>query len=252
MSFKNVGRVWTNSSYEEYLKTIKPPSWANKIVFHHCAAPSLKQRPNGFVLQYIINIQNFYQNDKDWSSGPAFFIDDDQIWGMTPPTEKQIHAIAFNGNSISAEVLGDYDNEDPFNNRGFECWKLAADWGWATLNWLGLKPSTKTVYFHRDDPNTTKTCPGTKVKKDWLIEMIKAKEYLKEPEKIILPEVFPVAEFVTTKKGYTYEDVKKLLKIKNGLVFFGEDWLEGGYFDKTKQTTVAPLSELNAIIKKGS
>lgn len=251
MSFKNVGKVWSIPSYEEYLKTIKPPSWAKSVTMHHTSSPSLAMRPIGLTAQHIINIRDYYKG-KGWGSGPHFFGDDDDISGMTPPNEYSIHAPAFNRNSISYEVLGDYDKESPLNNRGFECWKLAADWAFVTLEWLGLKANTKTVHFHRDDPNTSKTCPGTKVEKNWFIDMVKAKDFLKKPDILVAPESFPVAEYVVSKKGYTYDDVKKLLKIKNGLVFFGEDWLENGFYDKAKQTTVAPLKELDAIVKKGS
>jgi hypothetical protein len=250
MSYKNVGRVWDILSYEEYLKTVKAPPWATKVTIHHCSSPSLKQRPKGLLAEHLNNLKSYYQNTKGWSSGPHYFIDEDQIWGMTPPTEKGVHAVAYNSNSIGAEILGDYDSEDPFNGRGQECWKLAADWAWVTLKWLNLKPSTKTIVFHREDPNTTKTCPGTKIEKNWFIEMVKAKDFLKEPAPFVTPEVLPIAEFVTSKKGYSYEDVKKLLKVKNGLIFFGDDWLEGAYYDKQKNLSVAPLSELNNIVKK--
>ncbi len=250
MSFKNVGRVWSLQSFEDYLKTIKKPDFADKVVLHHTWAPSLAQRPVGFQAQHIINMRDYYQKTLGWSSGPHLFIDEDDILGMTPLIERGIHASSFNSTSLGLEILGNYDSEDPDKGRGKECWKLAADTTYLLLEWLELKPSTRTIFFHRDDPKTSKTCPGSKVQKEWFIDLVKAPEFNKKTIELIPPEVAPVAQFVVTRKGYTYNDVKMLLKIKNKLVFFGEDWLEGAYYDQTRETTVAPVGELEAIAKK--
>lgn len=250
MSFKNVGKVWSNSSFEEYLKTIKPPTWAKSVTLHHTASPSLAMRPIGLTAQHINNIASYYKNKLGWSSGPHLFIDENDIWGMCPLTEYGVHAVSFNRNSIGIEVLGDYDEENPKENRGLECWKLASDATYLLLKWLGLKPNTKTVLFHRDDPKTSKTCPGKKVQKDWILEMVKAKDFLKQPEEPIVNEFLLLSEYVIAQKGYTYDDVKKLLKVKNGLTFFGEDWIEGAFYDKAKKATFAPIKELESIVKK--
>jgi len=250
MSFKNVGRVWSLQSFEAYLKTIKKPDFADKVVLHHTWAPSLAQRPNGFLAQHLINMRDYYQKTLGWSSGPHLFIDDDDIFGMTPLGEKGIHAASFNASSLGIEVLGNYDSEEPDRDRGKECWQLAADTTYLLLEWLDLKPSPKTIFFHRDDPKTSKTCPGLKVHKEWFIEMVKTPEFNKKSIDLVVPEVVPVAHYVVTRKGYTYDEVKRLLKIKNKLVYFGEDWLEGAYYDPAREATVAPIGELEAIARK--
>lgn len=65
-----------------YLATIKPPTWATSITLHHCGAPSLAQRSNGFSAQHLANLRHFYEVNKGWSSAPHLFVDDDQLWGM--------------------------------------------------------------------------------------------------------------------------------------------------------------------------
>ena len=92
MSFANVGKVWTVDSFREYLKGIKRPVYAKSITLHHTGAPSLGQRPRGFLIQHIHNIQSFYKS-LGWNRGPHLFIDEDQFFGMTPLTVSGIHAV---------------------------------------------------------------------------------------------------------------------------------------------------------------
>jgi hypothetical protein len=162
MSFANVGKVWDAVSFREHVKGLDL-SWATGITMHHTAAPSLEQRPRGLTIQHIRNIQDFYQNEKQWSRGPHLFIDDDEIFGMSPLTERGVHAKSFNSSHIGIEVLGDYDEEDPNSGRGLSCWQTAAQ---AVAILIELHPHLKQINGHRDDPRTSKSCPGKKVDLD--------------------------------------------------------------------------------------
>jgi len=175
MSFDAVGDVWRLPDFDNHLRSIVSPGWARAVCLHHTAAPSLAQRPDGLSKQHIRNIRDFYQK-KGWQSGPHFFIDDTEgcVMGMTPLHEKGVHASTFNSSAFGIEVLGDYDREDPLSGRGLKCWENAAAATRSLLDFLGLPATPATVLFHRDDPKTTKTCPGTKVKKDWFIDLVKA------------------------------------------------------------------------------
>ncbi len=84
------------------------------------------------------------------------------------------HARSFNKKSIGIEVLGDYDTEDPLRGRGLKCWTMASKAVAIILTRKGLPANSLTIKFHRDDPKTNKTCPGTKVTKSWFVEMVKA------------------------------------------------------------------------------
>ncbi len=172
MSFANVGKSWDVTKFEAYLATLTRPSWAKAVVLHHTAAPNLRTRPVGLTDQHIRNIQDFYMNDKGWSAGPHLFVDDHRIMGMTPLTEKGVHAVSFNSSAIGIEVLGDYDTEDPKSGRGFEAWTNAAAATNILLAWLKLTPSDKTVLFHRNDPRTDKSCPGKLITKDWVLHLM--------------------------------------------------------------------------------
>lgn len=179
MGFQNVGKIWTPASLADYLESLEKPSWAKSVTLHHTGSPSLTQRPSGFTIQHIQNIRDFYarpksKDGKGWSAGPHLFVDEDELFGMSDFRFKGVHAVSFNSNSIGIEVLGNYDKglEDPKAGRGLRCWMNAAAATKVLLDWLKLKKSATTVLFHRDDPKTSKTCPGTEVTKDWFLSLI--------------------------------------------------------------------------------
>lgn len=249
MSFDNTGKVWTLEGLAAYLKTIKAPSWAKAVCLHHTAAPSLYQRPDGFLAKHLENMRSYYSRELGWRSGPHLFIDEDQVWGMTPLTETGVHASSFNRSAIGIEVLGDYDNEDPKKGRGLQCWQTTAAATKMLLEWLNLPANDKTVLFHRDDPKTTKTCPGGKVQKTWVLDLIKNSEAkLSQPEKSS-NSFRPLAQALK-EKGYTDSEIKNGLKIRSGKVFWRDTWLEKAYYERSAQTTLASQEEINLIPKK--
>jgi hypothetical protein len=174
MGFENVGRVWSPSEFRQYLGTIQRPVWCRAITLHHTGVPSLAQRPRGFLPNHMTATQHYYQRTNGWSAGPHLFIDDDQCWGMTDFRQTGVHARSFNRMAIGIEVLGNYNEESPNTGRGINCWNTAASASRALLDWLGLEANLQTVLFHRDDPRTTKTCPGSLVQKNWVIDLINA------------------------------------------------------------------------------
>jgi len=268
MAFENVGLVWTPESLAHYLSSIEKPNWCKAITLHHTAAPSLAQRPKGLLLQHIENLRHFYQDDKKWSAGPHLFIDDDQIFGMCDLRRKGVHAVSFNSMAIGIEVLGDYDSEDPLSGRGLNCWTTAATTTRILLNWLGLSANKDTVLFHRDDPTTKKSCPGNKVKKDWLLGLITAPAPARIAVGMDKSDVgidwdkwdyrgerwcVPVREFLVA-NGIPSKTVVAGLKSIGGLFYFGNELLEGAYYVgkdsklKPNQCTWAPARELIELV----
>lgn len=248
MSYNAIGKVWTAESFEQSLSNTSKPQWCNAICLHHTAAPSLQMRPKGLLMQHIHNMKDGYVA-KGWKSGPHLYIDEDQIYAMTPLSEKGVHAVSFNSRAIGIEVLGDYDSEDPFTGRGLQCWHLAAKTTHLLLKWLNLPINENVVLFHRDDPKTSKTCPGTKIDKKWFIDLMYREmnsTAFKEPQ-TTKQQCMPVIDYAVNNKGYSYSEAVKLLKKVNNLFVFDNDWLEGAYYDAAAKTTVAPTSELQVI-----
>ena len=251
MSYANVGKVWTVESFREYLKGLKRPSYAKSVTIHHTGAPSLAQRQNGLLAQHILNIQSYYKS-LGWSRGPHLFIDEDQVFGMTPLNVPGIHAVSFNRSSIGIEVLGDYDSEDPLSGRGLQCMKNAAAITKALFEWLDIPINETTLKFHRDDPKTRKTCPGKKVKKDWFISLVQSSSSQSTP---VIPifsmpsEEVPIIDYVVKHKGYKIDAAVKALKVKNGVTTFNGAWIESARYDSKLQLTVARAHELDADIQ---
>jgi hypothetical protein len=84
--------------------------------------------------------------------------------------------VSFNAMSWGVECVGDFDREK-FDGavrdkyvEGLACLHIATG--------LQLAPFSRGVrglHFHRDDPKTTKTCPGKGVDKAALVNLVKAK-----------------------------------------------------------------------------
>jgi hypothetical protein len=161
---KILSNAYRPDEFAAYLQTLKWGAWKpSLVVIHHCAAPSLAQRPHGFQSQHMRNLQSFYES-KGWSAGPHLFTDDDQVWTFSPMTACGVHAVSFNSTGIGIEMLGDYDTEDPWTGRGLQVLTTTCLAVKAILARLQLTPAA--IRFHRDDPRTTKTCPGKKITKD--------------------------------------------------------------------------------------
>jgi N-acetylmuramoyl-L-alanine amidase CwlA len=167
---KIIGKGLHLPEFARYLDEVKFPTWRPRsIVIHHCAAPSLAQRPHGFLDQHMLNLQDFYEG-KGWSAGPHLFIDEDQAWLFTPLNQRGVHAISFNSSSIGIEMLGDYDTEDPKSGRGLQVLTTTAEVVRLLMKKLSL--TKKDILFHRDDPKTNKTCPGKKITKEWFLSIV--------------------------------------------------------------------------------
>lgn len=258
MSYANVGKVWSDDSFKEYLKTVKKPSWARAVTIHHTAAPSLAQRPNGFLIQHIHNIMNYYRGTLKWNRGPHLFTDEDEIFGMTPLTVQGIHAVSFNSYSIGVEVLGNYDIEDPFSGRGLKCWELAARCTSDLLDWIGVAPSSTSVLFHRDDKRTSKSCPGRRITKPWFLDLVnksKAGSTTTSTTTTLSPhgegsvDIFePVVDFMMRERKVNFAAASQPLRREGKLYFYNDHWLERAYYDAAKKLTIAPVSELKEAL----
>jgi hypothetical protein len=243
MSFSNAGKNWNRAELRAYLKSLKRPDWIKGVTFHHTAFPDLKMRPAGWSPKLIGYMRDGYQNDRGWNRGPHFYPDDNTIWGLTPPDVAGIHAVSFNRTHVGIEVLGNYDEETHLSGRGARCWSHAFDCAAEVLEWAGLQPGPKTVNFHRDDPKTSKSCPGSKISKEFAIEGVIAAANLGNTKPAPEQRVFVVVAEWLRVNGRT----EKLTKKENQF-FVGSMWIESARYDKEKQATFADEAELRKDI----
>jgi len=159
MSFSNIGKVWTVETLREYLEGVAIPAHIRGVTVHHTAFPDLVMRPKGFTVQHMKNIRHGYIHDKGWSAGPHLFVDEDQGFGMTAFTDRGVHAQSFNSTHLGVELLGDFDRlAEAESERGVAVIRNGAKMVAVLLDKLGL--DVGSLNYHRDDPQTDKTCPG--------------------------------------------------------------------------------------------
>lgn len=273
MAFSKVGIVWNSTSFTQELKEVPKPNWCKAITIHHTSSPSLNQRPNGFTVQHIKNIKDYYVNTMHWESGPHFFIDDkndDFIFGMSSYCEKGIHAGNFNNHSIGIEVLGDYDLEDPTNGRGLICWENAANLTSILLKWLELDINEDTIIFHREEPSALRmerTCPGRKIDKNWFISLVKRhSEINNNPVKFDLGHEWkkwqihngiwcvPVFDYLES-RGISASKIWKNLHKRDEDFYYADYKIQGAYYIgenadiEPKNCTWAPIIEVLKLTK---
>lgn len=193
MSFSSVGQVFDPTAFREHVSRLDL-GWARSVTIHHTASPDLAMRPKGFTIQHMRNLAHYYGQEMKWSRGPHLFTDEDQIFGLSPLTERGIHAVNFNADSIGIEMLGNYDTEDPFTGRGQQVLATTAAATVILLERMGKLPSAHTVLFHRDDPKTSKTCPGKRIEKSHFLDLCKAYE---DTQRLDAHQPLPIADAST-------------------------------------------------------
>ena len=268
MSYEIAKERWSTETYGPYLKTLPKAKWAKGVTIHHTAYPNLAMRPLGLTDAHQRNLLYYYKNKKRWSDGPHLFIDDKSILGMSGLLDNGVHSVGFNSTHIGIEVLGDYDKEDPYSGRGRQCWNILFYTVAETLKYLGLEPNSKTVTFHREDGHTSKSCPGRRIKKQWVLDGVKraystSKAYtldkVSQPQdKPRVPNwteyklmdagwFVPVLEFMEHIGGDTDKIIEEL-DSKDGKIFYQGDLIENAYYDTTKQKTYALATELLGFV----
>lgn len=167
-----IGTPCTVAQFADHIASLQLDAWRPSLVcIHHCAAPSLAQRPVGFLPQHMLNLQAFYES-KGWSAGPHLFTDEDQAWLFSPLDRRGVHAVSFNSSAWGIEMLGDYDIEDPWAGRGLNVLTLTAKITALLLRKIG--GDVHDIRFHRDDPKTTKSCPGRRIDKSRFVALVAA------------------------------------------------------------------------------
>lgn len=170
-----VGKRFDVAGFQAYLEQVKFTTFNPKFVtLHHTGSPSLAQRPQGFSSQHLQNLLHYYQNQLGWSGAPHLFIDDQPqpIIVFQRLDRRGVHAVSFNARSWGIEMLGNYDTEAFNSGRGAVVRDNSMQALAAMCRRLGV--AADTIRFHRDDPTTSKTCPGNHVKKADVVSRVAA------------------------------------------------------------------------------
>lgn len=181
MAIPIVGKAFPDlPSFLAYLDSIQFGAWRPRyVVMHHTGAPDLKTW-NGWQTranpvndeQWMQNLKGYYEG-LGWSHAPHFFFTPKHYCAFSLPTTRGTHAVSFNADSWGVECVGDFDVEPfegPIRARYID--------GLAALHLAtGLQPApfekkVRGLHFHRDDPLTSKTCPGNHVQKGVVVPLI--------------------------------------------------------------------------------
>ena len=179
-----VGKCFpTAAGFLAYLDGLKFGAWRPRFVtMHHTGAPNLKTWRGWQTRakpvtdeQWMKNLAAYYGNEMGWSAGPQFFFTPDHFCVLSPPTGRGVHAVSFNAMSWGVECVGDFDVEKfegPVRDKyieGLACLHIASG-----LPLAPFERGVRGLHFHRDDPKTTKTCPGKNVDKAAVIREVQA------------------------------------------------------------------------------
>lgn len=164
------------------------------IVLHNTAAPSLASRPIGLTKKHIDNLEKYYRYDRNWHSGPHFFVDDAGIWLFSPMTKPGTHSPSWNNMSIGIEMLGDYAVEPFITGRGAAVRRNTIALMAALNNKLGF--TAESFRYHVTDPQTTHDCPGKNARDDRaaFVVDIKLEMLLNHKRTIIQEDTKPIEQ----------------------------------------------------------
>ena len=128
------------------------------VVLHNTSAPTLSDRPAGFVRQHMVNLADYYSS-LGWHAGPHWFVDDHGCWAFSPLSAPGVHSPSWNHLSWGVEQLGEFDSEAYSTGRGALVRDNAVFLLAALHHRIGA--DSATLRFHKQDPLTThKDCPG--------------------------------------------------------------------------------------------
>jgi N-acetylmuramoyl-L-alanine amidase CwlA len=159
----------TVDEFDQYLKTIKRPTWLKRIVVHHTYTPTVADWKGLRSMQAIYR----YYRLLGWNAYPHIFVAQDGIWVMNPLNRIGIHANAANIDSYGFEIVGRYDTiqwQEPI--KSFAIGAIARTTKWANIPLFNIVP-------HRQF-NKTKSCPGNAITMSWvrrLVQLENAQRY---------------------------------------------------------------------------
>lgn len=169
---------------EELIKELEKHKF-KQLHAHHTWKPTHKNFNGKNHIQLQENMKNHHVKANEWSDiGQHLTLMPDGSWVTGRPFDKTPASISgWNTGALAVEMLGNFDKlgELPFNNLGYD--KLEGKQKESMLklmNYFGEKYGYDNIKFHKEGPGVFKSCPGTSLNKEIMIQEAKAMSEKKE------------------------------------------------------------------------
>lgn len=160
--------------FTEEIASKRMGTWRPRGIVLHCTAqPDLKTWDEDKTVRGIDEAQRIANMmprlaASGFKASPHLFIDREDIITATPLWKKGTHAKSFNASYWGIEQVGDFTREtQPDSERDLVVTACAC-----LFAMVGKEPTAETLKYHREEPNTSKPCPGNIGPKDWWITAI--------------------------------------------------------------------------------
>lgn len=167
-----------------------------QLHIHHTWKPTHSSFNGTNHMELQEGMRNFHINVRGWSDiGQHLTLMPDGLWVTGRPFDIIPASIkGWNSGALAVEMLGNFDipKTGVENNLGYD--KLEGKQKQEILKlmkYFGDRFGYSSIVFHREGPNAEKTCPGTGLNKDKLIEEAKASMEFEEIR--VIGEISPWA-----------------------------------------------------------
>lgn len=176
MTWPAVKKAFNLVQLKDYIDNLDFSKWKpSLIVWHNTSLPTIVQWEKSAEedakhslipgTTRINNLENYFENDQHWSSGPHAFVWQDVVWAFTPFNQKGTHSPSWNGISIGIEMIADFSIEDDENGFGLKIKNNTIALTAMLCEKLGLDPNV-AIKLHKEDKKTTHDCPGSHIAVD--------------------------------------------------------------------------------------
>lgn len=172
---------------DELIKELDKYSF-KQLHIHHTWKPTHKNFTGSNYIQMQQSMKDYHTKTLGWGNiGQHLTLFPDGKWLTGRPFNSTPASIkGWNTGALAIEMIGNFDNPNSgsFNNLGYD--KLQGKQKNEILkliNYFIKKYGESSIKFHRDNPTSGKTCPGTSLNKSVMIKEAKELDKKVEPKK---------------------------------------------------------------------
>ena len=164
-------------NFKELIRELEKYSF-KQLHIHHTWKPTHRNFTGSNHIAMQKAMKNYHTNSLGWADiGQHLTLFPDGVWLTGRPFGTTPASISgWNTGSLAVEMIGNFDRPDTmiYNNLGYDI--LEGKQKKEILRLMKYfidKYGEDTIVFHRDHPNAGKTCPGTSLNKESLIQEAK-------------------------------------------------------------------------------